>query len=84
MRGMSKIICEVRADCITSPLSTVVRRASDTSTSSGVTSSGPIGIVPSKFLPAVHWLAARCHSRAVPSMHTANPAIAASASAAGM
>ena len=52
--------------------------ASDTSTSSGVTSSGPIGIVPSKFLPAVHWVAARCHSRAVPSMQTTNPAIAAS------
>jgi len=31
---------------------------------------GPIGMVPSKFLPGVHWVAARCHSRAVPSITT--------------
>jgi len=84
VRGTSKIICEVRADCITSPLRRVVSSTSETSTSSTVTSSGPIGIVASKFLPAVHWLAARCHSRALPSLTTTHPAIAASASAARM
>ena len=84
VRGMSKIICDVRADCITSPFSRVVSSTSDASTSSVVTSSGPIGIVPSKFFPGVHWLAARCHSRAVASFKTTKPATAASASSAEM
>ena len=56
-------ICEVRADCMTVPLSVELMARSLTSTSSVVTTSGPIGMLPSKFLPAVHWLAARCQSR---------------------
>ena len=68
--GTSTIIWDVRADCMTWPFSVVVRAASETSTSSGVTSSGPIGMVPSKFLPAVHCVAARCQSRAEASLST--------------
>ncbi len=45
VRGMSKIICAVLADCMTSPLSVVVSCRSDASSSSAVTTSGPIGIV---------------------------------------
>jgi len=70
VRGTSKIIWPVLADCMTSPFSVVVSRRSDTSISSAVMTSGPIGMVPSKFLPGVHWVAARCHSRAVPSITT--------------
>ena len=47
-----------------------------TSTSSVVTTSGPIGMLPSKFLPAVHWVPARCQSRADASLSTTKPAIA--------
>ena len=68
VRGMSKIICAVLADCMTSPLSVVVSWIADASSSSVVTTSGPIGMVPSKFLPGVHCEAARCHSRAEPSL----------------
>ena len=45
-------------------------------TSSAVTISGPIGMLPSKFYPAVHCDAARCQSRADASFSTVNPAIA--------
>ena len=44
-----------------------------------VTTSGPRGMLPSKFLPAVHWLAARCQSRADASLSTTKPAMASSA-----
>ncbi len=82
--GTSTIICEVFADCMTSPFSVVVSATSEMSSSSVVTRSGPTGMVPSKFLPAVHWVAARCHSRALASLSTTNPATAAIASAALM
>ena len=84
MLGMSISIWEVRACCMTSPFSLVVSVVSRMFTSSGVTISGPIGIEPSKFLPGIHWLAARCQSRAEASFSTVNPAIAAMASSAGM
>jgi hypothetical protein len=83
-RGTSMIIWEVLADCITWPFSVVVNAASAISTSSGVISSGPTGMLPSKFLPAVHWVAAPCQSLAVASFSTTNPAIAAIASGALM
>ena len=69
---------------MTWPLSTVVRAASATSASSGVTTSGPMGMLPSKFLPGVHWVPARCQSRAEASFSTVNPAIASIALPAGM
>ena len=55
---------------MTLPFSVVVRATSETSASSVVTTSGPIGIVPSKFLPPVHCVAARCQSRAEASLTT--------------
>src|SRR5450756_1203394 len=82
--GTSTSICEVRADCMTWPLSVVVSARSETSTSSAVTTSGPMGIVASKFLPAVHWVAARCQSRSDASLSTVNPAIASIALSAGI
>ena len=54
------------------------------STSSGVITSGPMGMEPSKFFPGVHWLPARCQSRADASFSTVNPAIASNALPAGM
>ena len=82
--GTSTIICEVRADCMTVPFSVVVSATSVTSASSAVTTSGPIGMLPSKFLPAVHCVPARCHSRAEASFSTTKPAIASSALSAVM
>ena len=82
--GTSTISCAVRADCMISPFSLVVRATSDTSTSSVVTTSGPIGMLPSKFLPGVHWVPARCQSRAEASFSTTKPATASSALLAGM
>ena len=68
---------------MTVPFSVVVSATSVTSASSAVTTSGPIGMLPSKFLPAVHWVPARCHSRADASFSTTKPAIASSALSAG-
>jgi hypothetical protein len=68
--GTSTSICEVRAACMTCPLSLELMARSVTSSSSGVTTSGPMGMLPSKFLPAVHWLPARCQSRADASFST--------------
>ena len=82
--GTSTSICEVRADCMTWPLSVELMARSVTSTSSGVTTSGPIGMLPSKFLPAVHWVAARCQSRADASLTTTKPAMASRALSAVM
>src|SRR5215470_16507904 len=82
--GTSTSICEVRADCMTWPLSVELMARSLTSTSSVVTTSGPIGMLPSKFLPAVHWVAARCQSRADASLTTTKPAIASRALSAVM
>ena len=69
---------------MTWPLSTVVSATSAMSTSSGVTTSGPMGMLPSKFFPGVHWVPARCQSRADASLSTVNPAIASIALLAGM
>jgi hypothetical protein len=74
--GTLTSIWEVRADCITVPLSVELMARSLTSTSSVVTTSGPIGMLPAKFLPAVHWVAARCQSRQEASLTTTKPAIA--------
>jgi hypothetical protein len=43
-----------------------------------------MGMLPSKFFPGVHWVPARCQSRADASFRTANPAIASIALPAGM
>src|SRR5215468_2019338 len=77
--GTLTSICEVRADCITLPLRVELMARSLTSTSSVVTTSGPIGMLPVKFFPAVHWLAARCQSRQEASLRTTKPAMASSA-----
>ena len=82
--GTSTSIWLVRACCMTWPLSVVVRATSATSASSGVTTSGPMGMLPSKFFPGVHWVPARCQSRADASLSTVNPAIASIALPAGM
>ena len=82
--GTSTSIWLVRACCMTWPLSTVLRATSVTSASSGVTTSGPMGMLPSKFFPGVHWVPARCQSRADASFSTVNPAIASIALPAGM
>ena len=82
--GTSTSISEVRADCMTWPFSVELMARSETSSSSVVTTSGPMGMLPSKFLPAVHWLAARCQSRADASFRTTKPAIASRALSAVM
>src|SRR6516164_4489687 len=82
--GTLTSICEVRADCITVPLSVELMARSLASTSSVVTTSGPIGMLPTKFLPAVHWVAARCQSRQEASLTTTKPAIASRAFSARM
>ena len=69
---------------MTVPLRVELMARSLTSTSSVVTTSGPIGMLPTKFLPAVHWVAARCQSRHDASLSTTKPAMASSASSARM
>ena len=83
--GTSTIICEVRADCMTWPLSTVV--------SASVADVGLVGgddLGPDRHA-ALEVLArrstavpARCQSRAEASLRTTNPAIASRALPAGM
>lgn len=73
------------SDCMTCP-STVVVIASAGRTppgsSSGVTSTGPMEVVESQFLPWVHSRVRNCQSRQVTSFITVKPAMAASASCA--
>jgi hypothetical protein len=66
--GMSKISCEVRACWRTSPLTRQTSSRSVPSTSSALTSHGPIGQKVSKDLPRSHCEWRICTSRAVTSL----------------
>ena len=82
--GTSTSICEVRAACMTCPFSREVMARSDMSSSSAVTTSGPMGMLPSEFLPAVHWLAARLRLPILTLIDTPGAAAAPADEAAGI
>ncbi len=65
-----KIMSLVLESCMISPSSRDWIRRPDApgGKSSGVTTIGPTGPVPSKFLPSVHWLDLRWKSRSEPSL----------------
>ena len=65
MLATVKIMSSVFESCIVSPLTRVVIRSPDApgGSSSGVTTTGPNGPVPSKFLPGVHCDVLRWYSR---------------------